>query len=333
MRPSLNRSQLRFLSLATAALASTAAANAQTKPPPPPPAVEVSAPPEINAAEFKLAYEQADRPVLLTLVGFATGEREASQVEKTLWSIDESGFTFALRSAFNEFVNDPRIGVELVSPTQLADSVNRVKDRLDIRRESEALRLIAGEARADLVVTIRLFGDRNGGNPTRGQMEVTDARGREVQSFPFQWNVPDTSLVTIRGIARLLAVEFTNSFIQRDRQTQRWTVRLFDLNKAEAVLALRERLEQTAGIDRVVPRRSAGGLGDAYREFEISTSVDALELEVLFGRALEPMGLAAQNLGAERGVLSLRVSPAPATSSTPATTPAPTPAPTPAAGG
>lgn len=269
------------------------------EPPPPPP-------PEVNAAAFAQAYELARRPTILTLVGFSSGEREAGNVEDTLFRLDAEGFTFQLRAAFNEFINAPSIDAELVSPTQLNDALTRVKDQLRDRNEQQAVQLIATQARAEQTVLIRLFGNRETGLPARGQMQVTNARGRELLSFPFEWKL-GTDTVSVRTVARLLAIEYTNDFIVRQNAAKRWTVRLLDLNDPAVVLELRDRLEATKGIQTVRSRAGAAGKLDAYREFEVTTTLDALELEAVLAAGLKDRGLKAETVSTEGGVVNVRV--------------------------
>jgi hypothetical protein len=295
-----------------------AAAVAQVKPPPPGPsegeAAQAAEPlAGVNHAAFREAYERANRPPILTLVGFGTGDREARGAESALWNTDPSGFTFQLRSAFNEFVNGPRVDVELISATQLADAANRLRDQLAARGEHEAVRLLAAESRAELVVLIRLFGERDKGEPTRGQLEVTNARGRELFSYPFQWAIGSTDTAAVREVARRLAIAFTDNFIVRPNAAGRWTVRVFGLEDVETVLSLRSALEQTPGIGGVMVRRAAaggarlgGGGAESYRELEVVSDADALEVETLLSRALKPLGFASSLVSVEGGVVNVR---------------------------
>ncbi len=297
-----------FSALAAAALLLAPAAPALAQQKPPPPEVVVPPPPEVNIGPFKQAYEAAGRPVVLTLVGFSTGAREALRVEKTLWDTDATGFTFQLRSAFNEFINPPEADLELVSPTQLSDAVNRIQAQLNQRKELEAIALLAEQSRAELIILIRLFGDPGAGVPNRGQVEVTNARGRELFSFPFQWTL-GTDTVSIRKVARLLAISFTEDYAKRaNTASKRWTLRIFDLNDPEILTLLTDRLQNdTRGIKSIRARAGSAGTRDAFREFEVNTSLDPLALETAVTRAIKERQLAAETISTEGGVVNLRV--------------------------
>jgi hypothetical protein len=267
--------------------------------PPPPPTMDV--------ARWAQAYKDAGRPVMLTLVGFATGDKGAETVEKELWSVDETGFTQQLRSAFNEFINDPSVDLEMVSPNALKAAVNRLGENLDIRRERAAVELLSTETNADLVVVIRLFGDRGAGFPSRGQLECFDSRGRERGSYPFDWAVRDTSTQTIRAVANGLAILFTNDFIKRAGAPQRYTIRLFGLADVENFAQLRETLESNRAVAGVKARRGSAGGGDAYREIEVTTALDQLDLETVVTRAVRKMELDCETFKAEGAAINLRI--------------------------
>lgn len=291
---------------AVVVLACALASFGQAKPPPPPP----PAPPPLptpDYAAFRAAYDRAGRPVTLTLVGYSLIERETKTVESALWDLDPTGFTFQLRSAFNEFLNTPEIDMELVSPAELTAAVDRLKGNLDIRREREAIDLLSREAKADLTITINLTKvTREDARPARGQMTVTNARGRELMNFPFQWNV-GTDLPSVRLVAEQLVVALVNDYVRRGGASQRWTLRLLDFNEPEAVLGLRAALEGHEDIEKVVPRRGSSGRGDATRELEVTTTLDALELEVLVGRGLEAFKLKAETVSTEGQTVNIRV--------------------------
>lgn len=272
------------------------------RPPPPPP----PAPPEINAPAFAQAYEAARRPTILTLVGFSTGEREAANVEDTLFRLDPNGFTFQLRASFNEFINPPEVDAELISATQIADASARIRGQLAGRGEAQAAQLLANETRAEIIVLIRLFGDKQAGRPDRAQLQVTNARGRELFSFPFQW-VLGNDAADVRDVARLLAIEFTRDFTRRANAFNRWTLRLFDLNEPAVLQELRGRLEASGGIRTVRPRPSAAGTKDSYREFEVSGSLDSLDLESAVTAGLKDRGLRAETVSTEGGIVNIRV--------------------------
>ncbi len=288
-------------------LAAPALTLGQTKPPPP---EVVPAPrPELDLLAFRDAYERAGRPVILTLAGFSTGDREAASVEQSLLNTDAGGFAHQVRAAFNEFINPPEVDLDLVSPPALADAAARLKGVLDARRERESIELLAAQARADVVILIRFFGDATGGNPARAQLEVLDARGRERFSFPFQWNIASIDTPAVREVARLLAIAFTNDYARRVGPPSRWTLRVSGLVDAEATLALREQLEATRGLTKVSLRRGATGPTESFREFEATSALDALELETVVARALRPAGYTASMVSIEGGTINLKASP------------------------
>lgn len=269
-------------------------------PPPPPP------PLEINARDFAEVYNAANRPTVLTLVGFSTGEREAAAVESTLFNVDQAGLTFELRSAFNEFINPPTVNLEMVSATQLNAAIGQLGEQLKARKEKEAAVLLATQARAEIVILIRLFGDKQAGTPQKGQMEVTDARGRELFSYPFGW-VMGTDTASVRIVARNLALSFTNDYIVRARTPKRWTVRLFDLRDPAIALDIASRLKATPGISSVRQRAGSANAADSYRELEVTTSLESLELEAIVSQGVKDRDLRAETMSTDGGILNIRV--------------------------
>ncbi|MGD9691138.1 MAG: hypothetical protein AB7K52_11520 [Phycisphaerales bacterium] len=276
---------------------------AQPLPPPaPPPGVDIPA--------WKAAYESANRPTLMVLVGWSTEKRNAPDgainPEPLTFNDDPGGFAESFRLAICENLCPPEADIELIDAAASRAARQRLANTLQTRREGEAVTLLANETDADLIVLVRLYGDAGRGVPARANMIATNSRGRELLSYTSGWRTGiDPASVLLMG--RIFAAEISSKLGARFANPQRYTTRVFGLADAEAAFTMSECLQGARGVTRVSSRRGQGTGRDAYREYEITTSFEQDMLEVFIGRCVAPLELVARLVSLEAGVVNIRV--------------------------
>lgn len=158
-----------------------------------------------DVGRFARAYERANEPVMLVLVGLvdpgvagvnrveqtATGSPQGNRVEPRyagarIKLFDPTGDTTKLRSDIEQILlRNP--DVELVSPDALAEADRREVRLLQLRDEREAIRLLATKVNAELTLIVRMLDTpqvRARGANYRVDVELLDVvRGRKIGGF------------------------------------------------------------------------------------------------------------------------------------------------------
>ncbi len=314
-------------------VALTPAVLAQPKPsaqPLPPPAL-----PTVDVQRWAGAYERADRPRLLVLCGYGTGERHGLSLDELLDKRDAEGFTFKLRSAFTEAINVPEADVELVDDTALAATTARLSANTTLNREKDATKLLAQQLDADNVIVIKLVKSQLAGSPFSVVVECSDAaRGRGMLTFTFDWkgglDVPE-----IKEYATDMAIKYTDDFARRANNPAHFTVQLFGLTTPEQVKAAKDALGDIEGARRVRTRAGLGATGDrkeeGLTEFEVTfpagTWIDETDLKAELSKGLaQRLGAGVEERQTEPGRVAMRVIPGMTPVRTAEAPPAPAPA-------
>ncbi len=239
--------------LVAVALAAATPALAQPKGDPQPikPTVEG---PDIGA--WAEAYEAYGFPRVLVLCG-----RTARSGEDGLFAPSSSGFAYQLKSAFEEIINDPDVGLDLIDVDSLVSATKRLGNALDMAAEPEAIRLLANELSADMVILIKFLDADPRANPgveANMTFEVVDpSRGGKLVTFPFRWQ-RDDSVPWINRYANDLAVRFIDDFARRAPRPSWVEVRAIGFGDNPGhVKALRDGMTGMDRVESVRPPRSS----------------------------------------------------------------------------
>lgn len=248
--------------------------------------------PDIEA--FARAYERDDRPTMLVLVGWTSGDHQASDPARVLFNADPSGVTQQIKSAIEEVLNDPAVEAELVNINALRASSDRLGTVLESRGERDAVVLLSEDLSAQLVLIVRLHTiDRDGGIGKATVEAFRADRARTLFTIAFDWK-GGTSARDLKINGRQIARAFINDYSKRlasDRR--RLTLRLLGMSDTRVIRDAREALEGVIGVENVRRRTSGATRRDGVTQFEITytgsdptTLADdaALALEELLGR-------------------------------------------------
>ncbi|MHC4106982.1 MAG: hypothetical protein ACYSTY_02735 [Planctomycetota bacterium] len=234
----------------------------------------------IDYHQFRRAYQARHEPTVLVLCGWATGQHQAPPQSVGLFNLDTSGLTFQLKSALEQVLNDPRVDLDLVNFNALRSANRRLRDVLELSREKEAMELLANDLSAELVLVVRLLDADPSGAPRRLTFEAFDlARGRTITTFPFSWELDDTTW-DVKRYAQAIGSRFVADYVVRTGNPQRYTVRVFGL-PAEPVWmqAIRRTIKSMPGIVSVRPRSIAAVKDqESAATFEVRYGGDFLDL-------------------------------------------------------
>ncbi len=240
------------LAVACAALAPSAAlAQPMGDPQPIKPTV---AGPDIGV--WAQAYEAYGYPRVLVLCG-----RTARSGEDGLFAPSSSGFAYQFKSAFESIINDPDVGLDLIDVDSLVSATKRLGNALDMAAEPEAIRLLANELSADMVILVKFLDADPRANPgveANMTFEVVDpSRGGKLVTFPFRWQ-RDDSVPWINRYANDLAVKFINDFARRAPRAGWVEVRAVGFGDNPGhVKAFRDSIEGMDFVKSVRPPRSS----------------------------------------------------------------------------
>lgn len=240
--------------------------------------------PKIDAAKWKQAYENANAPRILVLAWEGINDRPVLDlntlreiVRAGRRGVSETPTSARLRVAFEREINPPEAPVELVSFDELRDAVERLGATLDQSREQDTTELLLRQLSADLLVKIRLLPPEVQGSEFSVAMEVADAaRGRTTFSLPFDWRGGrDTRNVRIN--ARRMAEVFVNDFAVRVGAPVRYTIQFFGIDRADALVKVREALRTRFQNVRTRPTRNAPDpfnpdRSASFAEFEVTVA-------------------------------------------------------------
>lgn len=273
--------------------------------------------PEPDLAAWARAYEQADRPRVLVVVGEATSRLDYPSFESLLALRDPGAIATRFKAAFEQVINDPAADVDLVDLQQALEAAERLQATLDQSRQVNASQLMARELQADLLITIRLTPSQRPGSPFAVLFEAVDpVRGRSGLTFTFDWKL-GTTAPDIRDTARQVARKFIEDYAQRAALPRRYTLRLFGMSEPSTLGKARDALESVEGVRRVrsrtasnVPSPFTGDVASAV-QFELTlepgADADPTRLMVDIDQALrDELQSVVELVQTEPGMIALR---------------------------
>ncbi len=300
-------SHVHALTAAAALLVLAASAAAQRKPDPAPevPADRYA----IDYDQFKRTYQTRNEPTVLVLCGWATGQHQSPPPTVGLFNLDTSGLTFQLKSALEQVLNDPRVDLDLVNFNALQSANRRLRDVLELSGEKEAMELLANDLSAELVLVVRLLDSDPSGAPRRLTFEAFDlARGRTITTFPFSWELADTTW-DVKRYAQAIGSRFVADYVVRTGNPQRYTVRVFGLPAEPMWMQeIRRTIKSVPGIASVRPR-SISSVKDqeSLSTFEVRYGGDVLDLASELATYLDrAQGLSFETIELAGTAISLR---------------------------
>jgi hypothetical protein len=291
----MKRFQRRAMLLATVTVACFLSSGVSAQKSAPPRAQE-PAPRVPDLVKWADAYDRAREPVILVLVGWATGDVTAGGVGQGILNRDTTGFAQSLKAEFERALLQGEAQPDFIDQEALNQALDRISGVLEMGGEDDAIRLLALHSGADLVITIELYG-KPGSPPTRVMGRTIDmSRGRVVGRFPsFQWQL-GTDAPAVRQYANAFAQSFVDDFDRFIRPSRRYTLQILGAGGLELQEAIREYVEQVPGVVRVRAQRAAstGGVMGRGQESSFGLAVtyddDALRLAVAAKRIIESLG-------------------------------------------
>ncbi len=256
--------------------------------------------PDLNLPAWRAAYAQAGRPRILVLARRESGD---SRVENdrlgadALWSnLREDDLTQLLSTDLETYINQPGADVTLIDPEVARAAEARLGDRLRLSREGEALRLLAGEAKADLVLLVRLL-PRIESDPPEVPAQVrvravSPTSARRSFSLTFGWKGPFEA-PNRKANAYALARAFTDDFVARAGSPLRITARVFGLpSEVERQGAALDALRAMPGAEGV-RSREAGAMDNPFARANepARESANTFEITLRPGFDADPLAL------------------------------------------
>lgn len=251
----------------------------------PPPVAEPEQPEKPDIELWAQAYDDFGAPEILVMCGWSSGSPTASAGESTYFQLNESPFAVQLQGAFIDVINDPRADVYLVDNGAVRDAIKRLQNNLMNNNEAAAMRLLANELNADVVVQIQLIDRQANDTPYRVRFQTIDvSNGRTLTTKVFDWKLGNTT-ADVKRYAEQIARLFISDFAGRTQNTARYNLRIFGpMGDARLASIIKGEIEMISGVKRVrartasTERHPVSGEVEALTRYDVTFTGDFMDL-------------------------------------------------------
>lgn len=245
-------------------------------------------PPEPEGADIERwtqAYDDFGAPEILVMCGWSSGNPTASAGESSFFNLRETPFAVQLQGAFLDVINDPAADVYLVDNGVVRDTIARLQTTLNNNSERSAMRLLANEVRADMIVQIQLIDRSSNDTPNRVRFQSIDTtNGRTLTTKVFDWKLGN-STADVKRYADQIARVFINDIAARTRNAQRYNLRVFGpMRDATLARSIKNWIEGIRGVERVRARTNSTerhpytGTTEALVRYDVRYTGDFMDL-------------------------------------------------------
>jgi len=262
----------------------TTHAQAQGRKAPPPQAERYEPePPDIEL--WRDAYDDFEAPEIMVMCGWSSGRPRAAAGESSYFNLDESPFAVQLQGAFIDVINDPRADVYLVDAGAIRDAIRRLQNNLLNNTEHAAMRLLANEVNAGMVIQIQLIDRRSNDTPNRVRFQTIDvSNGRTLTTKVFDWKLGNSTR-DVKTYAEQIARLFINDIAARTQNPAKFNLRLFGpMRDARLARDIKRRIDEIRGVSRVrartasTERHPVTGAVEALSRYTVTYSGDFMDL-------------------------------------------------------
>ena len=283
-----------------------------------------------DRARFAQAYERADEPSMLVLVGrdtrtfeklgtTATGSRSANSTKVIggeLNLIDVEGNAQKLHADIESILLE-NPDVDLLDLSALTEVDRREAALLKMDGDNKAVDLLATKLNAEIVLLVRLIDTpavRAKGARYRVILETIDVpRGRKIGSYSFDW-MQGTDSRTVRAYATAITRKFMDQFINvklrggADGAPRKYTVKFIGLDDAMKLRAARDAFKLADGVSKARTRGMSKAGGTSVGELQVTFAGDPLDLVFDVNTAMsKSLGMVADASDIQAGTITFKV--------------------------
>ena len=283
-----------------------------------------------DIAAFAQAYQNANEPSMLVLVGrdtrtydqlgaTATGIRsDASDkvIGGHLNLIDAEGNALKLTSDIQELLLlNP--DVDLLDVSALTEADRRDVKLLEAQGDLQAVELMATKLNAELVLLVRLIESdavSSKGARYRVLVETLDVpRGRKIGGFSFDWR-QGTDSRSIKRYASAVTQKFMDQFIRAkayataDGAPRKYDVRFLGLESVEQMRIARDAFANVKGVSKVRTRGMSSAQGTSIGNLQVTFAGDPIDLVYDAKQTLATkLGMTPQATDMQSGTITFKV--------------------------
>jgi hypothetical protein len=256
---------------------------------------------------FAEAYERANEPEMIVMVGIVTGGRRSG--ERDVAAFDPEADSDALRRRIEENLLEAR--VELIEQSSLDAVRRRELTLLGQQGEGEVIEALKEKFNADVAIKIEMQ-PRGGDSKYRVTVDTLSVtRGRKLGTFSFDWVLNDDARSVKEygdAVSRKVMEQFVKFYGPGDRggAEMRYTVLLVGIEDNRAVRDVSRAIERIGGVNKVRVRGNTDAGGRKATSLEVRYTGQMFDLATDIEEAAgELLGLRMDGTDSNSGTITL----------------------------
>jgi hypothetical protein len=264
-------------------------------------------PPPIDIKGFTEAYQRAEEPQMIVMVGIVTGGPRSG--ERNVAAFDPDADSDALRRQIEMQLLE--VPVELIEQSSLDAVKQRELNLLGQQDEGAVMAALKEKFDADVAIKIEMQ-PRGGDAKYRVTVDLLSVtRGRKMGTFFFDWKTGDDAR-SIKALGDQVIRKTMEQFVKfygkggRDGAEMKYTVQLIGVEDNRDIRDARDAFEKIDGVSKVRARANTDAQGRKATTFEVTYQGTMLDLQVdLEETASDLLGLKVGSTDANSGTITL----------------------------